>query len=155
MEEVKIEETPGKIQSNSETEHEIVFEDNKDEESNPNPEVDNKVDMNKPRVTRSGIVFGMQDFNWNYIEYQWFDESNAEFEQYKEESSEIISKPMCFYNDKLEDMIEETQLLLLKTTVWRRELKTRKKGKYASVKEMKQLHNRVVFEPISRNELNE
>ena len=63
MEEVKIEETPGKIQSNSETEHEIVFEDNKDEESNPNPEVDNKVDMNKPRVTRSGIVFGMQDFN--------------------------------------------------------------------------------------------
>ena len=82
---MEIIETPGVIPRNSETEHEIVFEDNKydpdieplfddlkDEESNPdtwgvfdNPEVDTKVDMNEPRVTRSSRVFGIQDFNIN------------------------------------------------------------------------------------------
>ena len=51
------------IPINSEPEHEIVFEDNKDEESNPNPEVDTKVDIKEPRVTRSGRVFGIQEFN--------------------------------------------------------------------------------------------
>ena len=71
---------PGVILSNSEPEHEIVFEDNedepdiepifgdlKDEESNPgtwnvfdDPEVDTKVSINESRVTRSGRVFGIQ-----------------------------------------------------------------------------------------------
>ena len=30
-----------------------------------------------------------------------------------------------------------------------------KQGKYAALKEIKKLHDRVVFEPIYRNELNE
>ena len=37
-----------------------MFEDNIDEESNQNMEVDTKVDINEPRVTRSGRVFGIQ-----------------------------------------------------------------------------------------------
>ena len=57
---MEIAETPGMIPSNSEPEHEIVFEDNIDEESNQNPEVDTKVDLNEPSVTRSGRVFGIQ-----------------------------------------------------------------------------------------------
>ena len=82
--------TPEVIPSNSEPEHEIVFEDNKDdpdiellfyylkdEESNPDtwnvfddPEVDTKVDINKPIVTRSGRVFGIKEFNINQIKYK-------------------------------------------------------------------------------------
>ena len=71
---------PGVILSNSEPEHEIVFEDNedepdiepifgdlKDEESNPDtwnvfddPELNTKVDIKEPRVTRSNRVFGIK-----------------------------------------------------------------------------------------------
>ena len=75
-----ISETPGLILRNSEPEHEIVFEDNKydpaieplfddikDEESNTytwnvfdDPELNTKVDIKEPRVTRSNRVFGIK-----------------------------------------------------------------------------------------------
>ena len=54
-----------------------MFEDNIDEEPNQNPEVDTKVDMNKPRVTKYSRVFGIKESNTNQIEDPWFDESNA------------------------------------------------------------------------------
>ena len=59
-----------------------MFEDIKDEESNPNPEVDAKVDINEPRVTRSGRMFGIQEFNINQIEDLWSDMSNATYKEY-------------------------------------------------------------------------
>ena len=82
---MEITETPGLIPSNYEPEHEIIFEDNKDDpdieplfdnikydKSNPynwnvfdDPELDTKVDINKHRVTISGRVFGIQEFNIN------------------------------------------------------------------------------------------
>ena len=34
--------------------------------------VDNKVDINRSRVTRYGRVFGIQEFNINQIEDPWF-----------------------------------------------------------------------------------
>ena len=119
---MEISETLGVIPSNSEPEHGIVFEYNEDDpdieplfndlkyeygESNPDtwnvyyyPEVDIKVDINEPRVTKSSRVFGIQEFNINQIEYTWFDESNATYEEYNEVSADIIAKIMCFYNDK-------------------------------------------------------
>ena len=93
---MEIAETLGVIPSNSEPEHEIVFEDNIDEESNQNPEVDTKVDIIEPRVTRSGRVFGIQEFNINQIEDPWFDESNATYKEYNEVSTEVKSKTICF-----------------------------------------------------------
>ena len=42
-----------------------------------------------------------------------------------------------------------------RTTFWRRELKISKQGKDVAVKEMKQLNDRVVFEPISRDDFTE
>ena len=93
---MKIAETPGVIPRKPEPEHEIVFEDNKDEESNQNPEVDTKVDINEPIVTRSGRVFGIQEFNINQIEDPWFDESNATYKEYNEVSTEVKSKTICF-----------------------------------------------------------
>ena len=60
IEQVEIAETPGVIPCNSGPEHEIMFEDNEYEESNPNMEVDTKVDINRSRVTRSGRAFGIQ-----------------------------------------------------------------------------------------------
>ena len=99
-----IAETPVVIPRNSEPEHEILFGDNIDEESNQNPEVDTKVDINEPIVTRSSRVFVIQEFNINQIEYPWFDDSNATYEEYNEVSAEIIAKTMCFYNDKLADI---------------------------------------------------
>ena len=99
---------------------ELLFDYLKDEESNPdtwnvfdNPEVDTKVDINKPIVTRSGRVFGFQEFNINQIEDTWFDKSNATYKEYNKVSADIIANIMCFYDDKFENMSEETQLLLL------------------------------------------
>ena len=60
-----------------------------DEESNQNPEVDTKVDIIEPRVTRSGRVFGIQEFNINQIEDPWFDESNTTYEEYNKVSAEV------------------------------------------------------------------
>ena len=91
---MEIYETPGVIPRNPEPEHEIVFEYNgykpvieplfnnlkdQDEESNPdtwNVFDDPEVDNNEPRATRSGRIFGIQEFNMNQIEYPWFDEIN-------------------------------------------------------------------------------
>ena len=61
---------------------------------------------------------------------------------------------MCFYNDKLANMSEETQLSLLQNYSLKKGIKKfGKQGKYAAVKEMKQMHDRVVFELISMNDL--
>ena len=61
---------------------------------------------------------------------------------------------MCFYNDKLVNMSKETQLSLLQKYSLNKGIKKiGKQGKYAAVKEIKHLHDRVVFEPISRNDL--
>ena len=95
-----MEETPGVITSNSEPEHEIVFEDkeyetdielfnyHKNDESNPdtcnvfdNPEVDTEVYINKPRVTRSGRVFRIQELNIYQIEDPYFEQSNATYKK--------------------------------------------------------------------------
>ena len=46
-------------------------------------EVDIKVDINEPRVTRYGRLFGIKEFNINQIEDLWFDEINATYEEYK------------------------------------------------------------------------
>ena len=96
---MEVSETPGLIPINSEPEHEIVFEENEDDpdieplfdylkdgESNSDTwnvfddlEVDTKVDINKPIVTRSGRMFVIQEFNINQIEYPWFDEINTTY----------------------------------------------------------------------------
>ena len=132
---MEIAETPGVIPSNSEPEHKIVFEDNIDEESNQNTEVDTRVDINKPRVIISGKVFGMQEFNINQIEDPWFDKSNATHDEYNEVFAEVISKMMCFYNDKLENMSREDQLSLLQNYILKKEIKNSLNKKICGSKE--------------------
>ena len=73
---------------------EPLFNDLKDEESNPgtwnvfdDSEVDTKVDINKPRVKRSDRVFGIKECNINQIEDPWFEESNVTYKEYKKVSA--------------------------------------------------------------------
>ena len=96
-------------------------------------------------------MFGIQEFNTNKIEDPWFNESNATYEEYNEVSAYFIAKTMCFYNDKLENMSKETQFLLIQNYSMKKGIKKiGKQGKYSAAEEMKHLHDRVVFEPISR-----
>ena len=55
-------------------------------------------------------MFGIQEFNINKVEDPWFDKSDATYEECNEVYTDIIANMMCFYNDKLANIIKETQL---------------------------------------------
>ena len=50
----------------------------------------------------------------------WFDESNSTCKEYIEVSVDVIAKKMCFYNDQLVNMSEETQLSLLQKYIMKK-----------------------------------
>jgi hypothetical protein len=81
--------------------------------------------------------------------YQNLQANAAQTEEYSQETATIIAYTMCHYNNTMSDMSDVEAYSFLQTYSLNKGLKKfGEPGRKATHKEMKQLHDRVVFKPV-------
>eukprot|EP00978_Attheya_sp_CCMP212_P013887 scaffold34981_cov50-Attheya_sp.AAC.2 len=131
-----------------------------DEEEEADSSSDNDDSVNPNTVTRSGIISkAAEKLNLSHsVEsfYQDASECNtqkieeAKTEEYTSQTARVIANVMCHITNKVEVNEQFTQTFSLNSGI----KVLREKGKDAAFKEVKQLHDRVVFEPIRLTDMN-
>ena len=131
---------------------EELFEDYEDEEYEPDDEEDISLDADdddgenedNKGVRRTGRV-RVPPQSWQHLHAR-----KEQTEEYSSESAQIIAMTMLHYNTAMVGMDDLQTCSFLQTYSLKQGIKKfGKRGVDAAHKEMRQLHDRVVFEPIS------
>jgi hypothetical protein len=133
-EEILLEESDLEYQDSNQEDEELV-PDNESEEETPTLRRSARVRVPNPR-------------------YQHLTTSDATIEEYSTENASLIANIMMHYNVKLANCDDKQALSFLQTYSLKAGLKKfGEAGKEATMKEMRQLHDRVVFKPIRISEM--
>jgi hypothetical protein len=129
------------------------------EEFNPSIDEDEQGDDdNNPeavRVTRSGRV-SRPPTKLTLIQHNLFTQAHDAREEYSIESARVIAMAMCRMNDMILNPQTDKEWQFVQSYSLMKGLKKfGGEGRQAAYKEMKQLHDRVVFKPINVSELTE
>ena len=140
-----------------EVQEEELFEDYEDAEYEPENEEDISLEADdedgeeeeaNPGVRRTGRVRVPNQ------RYQHLQASEVHTEEYSSESAQLIAMTISHYNTALAGMNDVQACSFLQTYSLKQGIrKFGEKGVASANKEMRQLHDRVVFEPISINEM--
>ena len=127
-------------------------EEEREVEAQPEPDQPNPSEDEGETVTRSGRVSRPPDIFVSY--HQQLNMENATVEEYNAEYAQVIAKTMCHYNDKFSKMDDNEVYNFIQTYSLNKGIKKfGESGKQAVNKELKQVHDRVVFEPIHVKDL--
>jgi hypothetical protein len=132
-----------------------------DDEVEINPSIDEDEqgdDEDNPeelRVTRSGRV-SRPPTKLTLIQHQLFTQAHHTREEYSMESARVIAMAICRMNDMILNPQSDKEWQFVQSYSLMKGLKKfGGEGRQAAYKEMKQLHDRVVFKPIKVSELTE
>ncbi len=133
-----------------------VFEDDEDEEYEPDDEEDIALEADDDdgeeedqQGKRRSERVRVPPQSWQHLHAR-----KEQTEQYSSESAQIIAMTMLHYNTALAGMDDLQACSFLQTYSLKQGIKKfGKRGVAAAHKEIKQLHDRVVFEPISVDEM--
>lgn len=142
---------------NQDNEENVAAANNDDEENNVVSEAESEAEEQpRIRMTRSGRV--VKEINRTNL-YQMFIASVEEDhkEEYTIENARVLASMMCILNDKLlhSESSSRNYQFIQRYTLMRGLKKFKEKGKASIYKEMQQIIDRVVFQPIHLEELTE
>jgi hypothetical protein len=99
--------------------------------------------------TRSGCLSRPTPPMNMYQAQQHLSTENATVEEYSQDTAQVIATVMCHWNNVCRQFDETALAMFIQTYSLNKGIKKfGQKGKDAAIKEMKQLHNRTVFEGI-------
>lgn len=126
-----------------------------DEEPNPSTDDEEEDDPEEVRITRSGRV-SRPPAKLTLAQHHLHTQAHENREAYSMESARVIAMTMCRMNDVYLNLHNEKETQFVQSFSLMKGLKKfGQKGRDAAYKEMKQLHDRVVFKPIKVEDLTE
>ncbi len=130
----------------------IVFEEEHEEEQQEEQTEDTPAEEaeNNPHYTmRSGRISRPPERLQAYQAQQHLEMTDAPVEEYTRETAQVIANNMCHWNNMCQHFDDQQLLMFVQTYSLNKGLqKFGEPGRKAAHKEMKQLHDRVVFKPI-------
>jgi hypothetical protein len=133
-------------------EEEIVFKEEPEEEEQEEQTEDTPAEEEEdpPYITRSGRLSRPPTRLHMYQAQQHLETTEAPVEEYTRDTAQVIANVMYHWNNVCQAFDDQQLMMFIQTySLNKRIMKFGQKGMDAATKEMKQLHNRTVFEGIT------
>ena len=138
-------------------EEEIVFEEEPEEEHQEEKTEDTpaeETEENTNYTMRSGRISRPPERLHAYQAQQHLEMTDAPVEEYTRETAQVIANNICHWNNVCKHFDDQQLMMFIQTYSLNKGIKKfGQKGMDAATKEMKQLHNRTIFEGIKIEEM--